>query len=188
MSKTQQRQFAAKIVALYSPKALCDPGAVTHYATVNSIDVISRGDIQTPWAYSRNPNELMVMYKLSEITEKGRLIRNVDPSGKGIRFPSHRWTSCLSFERAEVLQELLFETEPEWRLYEDMQALKIEFRIIRDRIILVDPDDPRGRVWFETDDGLRVRYAGAAGFELRHPSGRNEYLAGIESVLSRFIE
>ena len=44
-------------------------------------------------------------------------------NSSGYRFMQHRWTSRLGLEQVQNLEELLLETEPEWRLFEDLMAL-----------------------------------------------------------------
>jgi uncharacterized protein len=142
--ENQRRQFAAKRVAIYSPLALGQPGAVTHFAEVVSIDKVKRSDIRTPWAPRNDPNEFRALYHLSELKRLPRSIVNV----RGHPFRSHRWASRLSLERAYTLQELFLETEPEWRLYEDLSASGTSFELEPGPPVLRDPEDPGWRVWF----------------------------------------
>ena len=174
----QRRQFAAKRVAIYSPLALRQPGAVTHVAEVERIDKVRRNEITTPWPTHRDPNAFQALYYLSELKRLPGPIVNV----KGHPFRSHRWASCLSLGRACVLQELFLETEPEWRLYENLSASGVPFELEPGPPVLRDPEDPGWRVWFVTKIGLRIRYAGADGFLVRSLE-RDRYLARVEDVL-----
>jgi hypothetical protein len=181
--KNQRRQFAAKRVAVYSPLALGQPGAVTHVAEVVSIDKVKRSDIRTPWAPRNDPNESRALYHLSELKRLPRSIVNV----RGHPFRSHRWASRLSLERAYTLQELFLETEPEWRLYEDLSASGTSFELEPGPPVLRDPEDPGWRVWFVIKSGLRIRYAGADGFLLR-TAERDRDVARLDDVLEMVRE
>ena len=102
--------------------------------------------------------------------------------------PVDRWTSRLGLDRATSLEELSLETEPEWRLYEDLRARRISFRIKPGRVSLVDPDDPAGRAQFLIKEGPVIRYVGAAGFLLKLDTGHERYLPRIEDVLRALSE
>jgi hypothetical protein len=137
--KTQLRQYATKWVAIYSPLEIRRPGAVTHYASVESIDIVKRKEILTPWSPKRNLEELQVLFKLGEVIEKKTPVTNIS----GYSFTQHRWTSRLGLERARNLEELLLETEPEWRLLEDLRALGAKFTLDpSEPIRLLDKDNP----------------------------------------------
>jgi uncharacterized protein len=175
---TQRRQFVAKYVAIYSPAAIHQPGAVTHVAEVISIDKVRRSDVRTPWPPRGVGGEFQALYRLKELRMLPRAIENA----RGHPFRTHRWASRLSLERAQVLQELFLETEPEWRLYEDLSASGVLFELEPGPAVLRDPDDPGWRVWFVIKPGLRIRYAGADGFWVRR-EGRDRVLARLEEVL-----
>ena len=98
-------------------------------------------------------------------------ILNVNDKGRGHRFSIHRWTSKLGLDRAKVLSELFLETEPEWRLYENLQANGINFDLIPGSAKVIDPEDPKGRTKFVFENGYFVRYGGAAGFVLKKVTG-----------------
>jgi hypothetical protein len=182
--KTQRRQYAAKWVAIYSPAVLRDPGAVTHYASVQAVDVVRRRDIATPWPPRvGSGEELYTVYQLGEVRELDHPVENPGADQSGQRFSSHRWTSRLGLERARDVSELTLETEPEWRLYEDLRASGQEFHLKPGRPAIVDPEDPAGRTWFVLTGGFRVRYAGASGFLIRHASGTENYVARVGQVL-----
>jgi hypothetical protein len=183
-SRTQRRQYAARWVAVYVPTALRQPGAITHYAPVESVDVLKREQINTPWPSHRADDEAFyVLYRLGEIRELEKPIENRGEDGRGQRFSSHRWTSRLGLEHARTVEELLLETEPEWRLYEDLRARKFSFRIRAGRASLLDADDPVGRAQFVIEEGPVIRYVGSAGFLLQFRSGDERYVARLEDVL-----
>lgn len=187
--RTQRLQYATKWVALYSPAVLRDPGAVTHCARVEGVDVVTRWEISTPWpSHGGDAEALYVLYELGEVRELGHAIENPGPDQTGQRFSSHRWTSRLGLERARDVSELTLETEPEWRLYEDLQAAQIAFRLKPSRPRVLDRDDPSGRTWFLIDDGPRVRYAGASGFLVKDRSGRERFFAAVERVLTEIAD
>jgi hypothetical protein len=157
-------------VAVYSPSSLRKQGAVTHRARVIAIDVKPRANIDTPWFASRRIDELQVVYQLDYVEVLRNPIVNRSDDGKGQRFSSPRWASRLSLERAQTISELFLETEPEWRLYEELTAAHIPFKLIP-----ASPgslrDDLNWRTWFETENGIRVRYAGPSGFRLEPTVG-----------------
>lgn len=179
---TQRLQYATKWVALYSPSLLRDPGAVTHCAPVLGVNVVARRMISTPWPAHGDPDELCVLYELGEVTELSHAIENPGSDQAGQRFSSHRWTSRLGLERARNVSELTLETEPEWRLYEQLRAAGTEFRLSPGRPAVVDPEDPAGRTWFVVAGNMGVRYAGATGFMIRHPSGSETCISRAEGV------
>ena len=189
LRRTQERQFVARWVAIYSPAPLRHPapGAVTHVAPVLDVQVVPRRDIHTPWQPHRDLDEPQVVYKLGEVRTLAFPIENIGPDGRGQRLSSHRWTSRLGLERAQVLSELLLETEPEWRLYEELQARGIPFRVVHGPVTLTNGDSPAGRARFLIADNVYVRYAGAAGFVCRDSSMRERLASRIEDVIA-FLE
>lgn len=58
-------------------------------------------------------------------------VENLNKEEQGQRFSSHRWTTGLALDRARRLEELLLETEPEWRLFEALKAMGIFFSSIQ---------------------------------------------------------
>ncbi|MBM7867402.1 hypothetical protein GTO89_11505 [Heliobacterium gestii] len=83
-----------------------------------------------------------------------------------------------------MLEELLLETEPEWRLYEWLNANQVAFSLDPAQALLMDPDDPQGRVWFVIEqEGIRVRYAGPSGFLIRGHSGKERIEANVDGIL-----
>jgi len=117
---------------------------VTHWARVLSVDVVERSEIATPWI-SRRGDERQVLYRLEPLLPLLRPVENLSKEGRGSGPRSPRWTSRLALLRASNLRELPLETEPEWRLYEDLRAVGSQFEIEPGKVRLVDPDDPRGR-------------------------------------------
>ncbi len=181
--KTQLRQYATKWVAIYSPLEIRRPGAVTHYAAVESIDIVKRKEILTPWSPKRNLEELQVLFKLGEVIEKEPPVTNIS----GYSFTQHRWTSRLGLERARNLEELLLETEPEWRLFEDLRALGTKFTLDpSEPVRLLDKDNPYGRVWFRLDNGLSIRYAGTSGYAIKQvPGSKPQYFVDYQKLLAQ---
>jgi hypothetical protein len=163
----QSRQFLVARVALYVPMGVDDDrdsGGVTHAADVESIDLVPRRDIATPWPASR-PDQLQICYRLGAIHVLEPPIIN-QSGGRRRRMSAHRWTSMLALHRARELQELLLETEPEWRLLETLRAHGAAFSLDPERPGVIDAENPHGRTWFEID-ARRARYAGASGFLLQ---------------------
>ena len=182
--KTQKRQFAVKWLALYNSKTRSGLGGVTHYAPVIGTEVVERKSIITPWQTKRGEELLQVLYYLGDFIPLPKPVLNKDKSGKGQRFSSHRWTSRLSLCRALVITELLLETEPEWRLYEDLNAAGVAFQLVPEKVTLPDRDNPSGRVWFVTDRGVRIRYAGASGFLVKDNGGTNRFFLRVNEVIA----
>jgi hypothetical protein len=85
--------------------------------------------------------------------------------------------------RASTLEELLLETEPEWRLYEDLRAVGSRFEIQAGRVRLTDPGDPRGRAVFAVGH-TRVQYQGAAGFLVRRAGQDDLYLKDASDLIT----
>ncbi len=185
LTQTQRRQFAARWIAIYSPSSLRSGiGAVTHVAAVEKIEVLKRQDIPTPWDSRQNAEELQVIYHLDKITRLERVIENRGHNGRGMRFSQNRWTSRLGLERAKELRELFMETEPEWRLYEELKAANVKFNIKPGRPTLRSGDDLSGRCWFVIED-LLIQYRGSAGFMIRHKPFSDEYVPTVSAVLEK---
>ncbi len=184
--KTQPRQYAAKWVAIYSPQEIRKPGAVTHYAPVKSIEIVQRKEISTPWQPKRNLEEPQALFKLGKVVEKEIPIINTS----GIRFTQHRWTSRLGLERARNLEQLLLETEPEWRLFEDLTALGVNFTLDpSEPVRLLDKDNPFGRVWFRLEGGLSIRYAGTSGYTIKRiPGGEPQYFVDYQKLIREIVK
>ena len=155
---------------------------MTHWARVLSVDVVKRSEIATPWS-SRGGDERQVLYRLEPLLPLRRPVKNLTQEGRGSGPRSPRWTSRLALLRASNLRELPLETEPEWRLYEDLRAVGSQFEIEPGKVRLVDPDDPRGRATFVIGD-VRAQYCGAAGFVVRHPSREDRWVSDAVDVLS----
>jgi hypothetical protein len=182
---SQRRQYATRVVALYSPAILRSPGAVTHVATVQAIDIVKRKEINTPWPAHRGDDTVCILYKLNEVMPLARPIINRGPTDEGQRVSGHRWTSRLGLERARVLTELLLETEPEWRLYEELKAAGIEFTLQPLPPRLLNAENPVGRVWFVPNDtDLLIRYTGDSGFLIRIGNGGDQYMARSLDVVT----
>jgi hypothetical protein len=185
--KTQKRQYATRFVALYSPAAIRNPGAITHFARVEGLEVLRRSEIATPWSPRGSGEHLYVLYHLGDIRQRTPPIENRDTEGRGVRFSRARWTSRLALERATLLPELFLETEPEWRLYEQLTARSVPFTLLPQPARLVDREDPTGRVWFVLDR-CRVRYTGASGFQIRLPTGSDEFAPRGDEVIRYVLQ
>lgn len=178
-SQSELRQYATKYVALYSPAILRSPGAITHCARVAGVEVLPRGQIETPWTTSRNADALYVMYRLEDMRRLPRPIINED----GARVSTHRWTTKLALDRGTKLTEILLETEAEWRLYETLTARGTEFRLSAGALRFSDGTLQPGRAWF-VGPGGSAQYRGAAGFLVR-VTGAEMYIARPSVVADR---
>src|SRR5262249_4199859 len=144
----QNRQYVVKWVAIYLPSALRQPGAVTRVAPVQTVEVLPRTQIATPWQSDRHSDELQVIYRLGAFTDLRVPIEGGGVGGESAKVWGNRWSSRLALERAHEVKELVLETEPEWRFYEDLISRGVEFEIKAGTPTLLDPDDPSGRAWF----------------------------------------
>jgi|GEM_PF-253015 len=181
LARLGQRRFAARWIAVYvGRRDRGGAGAVTCMAEVLSVEVMPRRKIKTPWAPAQAPDELQVVYKLGEV-------RDLEPAivlERGVRL--HRWTSRLALRRARSGKELLLETEPEWRLYDELRAKGIDFELRSGEARILDPDDPRGRARFVVGPWT-IRYDGAQGFRVER-DGQVTYEPSAERVLARLQE
>lgn len=183
--QTEPRQLSSRWVAIYSPESIRTPGAITHLAEVESLELSKRNEIDTPWQSYSGSNELQVVYQLREVRQLERPIENRGPKGLRRLFFRNPWTSRLGIMRAVELREVLMETSAEWRLYEQLRVAGVEFTLKPSRANLHDENDPRGRAWF-VRKRLRVQYRDAAGFLLRRSGLRDEYVSDLEEVARRF--
>lgn len=183
---SQRRQLLAGWVAMYSPKSVRTPEAVTHLAAVENIEIKERRQIDTPWLPQRDSDEMQVVYQLSEVRELERPIENRGSPVLGKRFLNDQWTSRLGLMKATQLVELFLETSFEWRLYEQLRIAGAEFTLKPGPARLQDENDPRGRTWFVSKQ-LRVQYRGAAGFLLRRNGMRDDFCNDVGGVVDRFL-
>jgi predicted component of viral defense system (DUF524 family) len=175
------RQLVSRWVGIYSPASIRTPGAITHLAAVEKIDIKKRHEIDTPWEPLHEADEDQVVYQLGEVRELQRPIEN-----RGQRFSGNRWTSRLGMLRATELRELFLETSMEWRLYEQLRVAGIAFTLEPGAAKLQDQNDPRGRTWF-VKKHLRVQYQGAAGFFIRRTGRPNFFQSDLSEVVKLFI-
>lgn len=180
----QPRYLEARWVAIYSPTVLRSPGAVSHMGKVHQLGVVPRESIPTPWPSTRRG--LQVLYQLASLETLGVPIPNQGVDGKGASFRQSRWSTRLGIERARSVSELSLETEPEWRLVEELQARGIEYRLNPGRPSGISKSDPRGRAWIITGAG-RIQYRGVAGFFWEH-RGRELDISQIASLVEKLKE
>lgn len=185
--KTQQRQFNTKWVAIYSPLSLKLSSGVYDMAKVIDIKVVRRQEIKTPWKSTRSDeNDWQVLYQLEEIESLPNPILNVGEQRRQ-PFLNNRWTTRLGIERAKVVEELLLETQPEWKLHELLELHSIPFTLVVTPPKLIDENNPVGRVWFVLSDRIRVRYQGVAKFVVKDiATGREEIFADERAVINKF--
>lgn len=189
LAKGQPRLFAAGNVAFYEPAhagAEGGTGAVRFAADVHSVRVVGRRTIATPWPPRRGTeNEEQVLYELGPIYQLTRSIINKDDLGRGRRMPIRIWSSRLALDRARRMEEVFLETEPEWRLYEELRAQAIPFELGVRPPKLWDENNLRGRVLFTLGDARTVAWMGTAGFILRDMDRRGISLASVQAVVDR---
>lgn len=185
LEQTQRRQLVSRWIAIYSPASIRTPGAVTHLAEVEDIELKKRGEIKTPWSTERDLDKECVVYKLGEVRELEKPIENRATGGRRQRFSDNRWTSRLGILRATEVLELSLETSLEWRLYEQLRLASVEFSLEPGRAKVQDENDPRGRTWFVKNQ-LRVQYLGAAGFLIKRTGIPDEYRSDLDEVVDLF--
>ena len=180
VKESQRRFHMTKWIAVYLPLEIRKPGAVAYWAKVQKVEVVPRRKIHTQWKSNRDKDQLQFLYYLENFMELPQPIINFE-NGIGRRFSGHRWTSRLALERAKNLTELFLETEPEWRLYEDLKAENIHFEIKAGSPKVIDPDDPKGRALFDVN-GKKIQYLGSGGFKVKTPS-EDRYFASPSDVV-----
>lgn len=179
LHKNQKRQLTAKWVAIYVPSSLAKTGVIRQWARVINIDIKPRSEIQTPWTAGQDGGTMNVVYTLESFVDAPHVILNRE----GQRFSEPRWTTRLAFERATTLSELLLETEPEWKLYEQLKARGIQFKLTAAPATELAADQSHWRVWFELHSGHRIRYAGLHGFLIKDLIGAEQRVSDPFSVL-----
>jgi len=176
------RHFHVKQVALYSPKKLAAHG-ITHVANVDSIEVLPRKEIQTPWTATRNLDQPFLVYHLGDMRPLDSPIKNNADSGS--RFRRDRWTSRLGLERATEAAEIILETEPEWRLYDALRNEGLCPRVSSDgsRISQQDSDLPEGRAWLKINEECRVRVDGINRYLLQQRNRSESYFHELGTLI-----
>lgn len=173
------RHFRVSRVAFYCPRPLEKTPAISFVADVVEVTVMTRREITTPWSSRHAPDQSMILYRLGPVLRLPRPIMHTDPAETSFR--SDRWTTRLALERATSSTEIALETASEWRLYESLRARRIDFRLRLHAISHSDETSDRGRVWFQLNAGIRVRFDGANGFLVT--AGQTERWCGLVEVL-----
>jgi hypothetical protein len=175
---SQPLQLAAKAIAFYGGAHSSSPSSVWLVAQVEAIEMRPRCEIDTPWPARGDPDDSQVLYRLGEFEELDTPVRNV----RGERFSTNRWTSRLGLTRATRLEQLYLETEPEWRLYDELSLGQIRFDVEPGQPKERNAADPRGRAWFRFDGDTRAQYRGLAGWLVESPRG-DAYLPNVDAVI-----
>lgn len=151
-------------VALFSRLETGDAGAVRHYGRVVERRLVKRSLIDTPWAPLHASGESCVLYRVDGF----QALESPVPNHPG-RYPqcalhSHIWTTGLGLARASHVMELALESEPEWRLMEELSAAGVEARA---RCLDERPTTPLGPGRAELyGAGWVARFEGTAGFSV----------------------
>ncbi len=164
------RQFSVKQVAIYETNASGGAGAVTTVGEVAEIEIKKRNEILTPWESSPRENADFIVYRVSNIRAMDAPI--VNSSGDSMR--GERWTSRLALERAASLNELLLETEPEWRLYDTLRNRGLSFKVRAGEIRQLGPDVSSRRAQIVVGD-TTIIYLGAGGFAVKGELGERTF-------------
>jgi hypothetical protein len=166
LRKRHPRQYEIKRIALYEPTAGKGKGGISLVADVEGVALMPRSEIQTPWSPSARTQETFLVYRLANLRKLKQPIMNQS----GDRVSTERWTSRLALERAQSLNELLLETEPEWRLYELLTSRDFDFSVLAGKIGALNPEHAEGRAVFRVSCRQRmadVLYAGPDGFSIK---------------------
>lgn len=172
---SQRRLFTAKRIAFYSSRATGSVGRVRFWADVESVDVVRRRDIATPWPAS-DPDEEQILFELVELRDGLNIINEASD-----RVSTNRWSSRLALSRARVLRELALETEPEWRLYEHLRAVGMLPRLKPRR---VTASLERGRAMFMIDE-MSIRHVGGDRFRVSSAAEQDQEIR-LEDLIARF--
>ena len=179
---SQHLQLAAKWVAFYRRASAGKSGGVTLVAPVESIGLVPRSAIVTPWTTARDPGAQQVLYTLGEIETLPMPVLNRRGDSRGVRFSTNRWTSRLGLTRASCVSELALETEPEWRLYEELRLRGMAVEVQPGRPTRRDEADPKGRAWVRCAGG-QAQYRGLAGWVVVNPEGRERSATRVDVVV-----
>ena len=170
--KQQQRQFTPSWLILYIPKIIFSPGAIRYKGEIEGYEVLRRDEIKTGWSSKQDTSQRQILYKLLSLEELSPPIFNRDHRGKEQRISQPRWTTRLSMERAETINELLLESESDWWIYDNLKARGVEFRIKARSSSKENQYKVESRVWFVIKDrGIQIRYSGECGFIMRNKYG-----------------
>jgi hypothetical protein len=137
-------------------------GVVRHYARVQGIELVKRGEINTPWIGRGQMDEPYLLFYLDQIKQLLHPIWNTDRHRVVFR-----WATLYALENAHSMSELYLETEAERRLWEELRQAGIKFTTEAGQVTPIDPNDPRGRTTFILADGqVRIRYQGRGEFRV----------------------
>ncbi len=177
------RMHAARWVALYAPAASGETGRVEWMAPIVGIRATRRGDVDTPWAPSRDADERVLVFELGEFDRLPRPIENPD----GHRMPAYRWATYLALTRARDVSELSVETVQEWRLHQQLLAEGIPFSV-RSGDKSHAPGDAHGKgaAIFRVEGGPEVRHWPRRGYKVVWGDGREAEALRVDDVIAQF--
>ena len=182
---TDPRQLATRWIAIYAPASMRTPESITHLAEVGHYKIRKRGDIDTPWAPEGDADEMQVVYHVREFQELERPLENRGPKGLNKHFFTNQWTSRLAILRATELLHVLMKSCAEWKLYGELRMARADFTLKPSAARLRDVNDHDRRMWF-VKPRLQVQYRDAAGYLIRRPGMRDEYVSNVNDVVERF--
>jgi uncharacterized protein len=136
---------------------------------VESIEVLRRGEITTPWPAREGGDDLQVLYRLGEFQELDVPVLNRGTNEEGQTFRINRWTSALGLQRAQNVTELLLESVADWAVFDMLQAHGIRFRLRAARRA-GEHSGREGRAWFVTD-AARIRLLDPEVIEVHRSTG-----------------
>jgi hypothetical protein len=175
----QERLFNTRWIAFYSPAGTtAKHGVIRYWSPVEHIETRVRAEIDTPWQPRRDPDERQVVFHLGEM-RAGLNVRNARSERV-----SNRWSTRLALLRARSLEQLLLETEPEWRVYEHLRAVRAPFVIKPQQVRAIEAEDARGRALFVVGED-RLRHNRGSRFLVSTGAGAMVEMT-LENVLRRY--
>jgi hypothetical protein len=129
LTPSQPRQLNTRVIGFYEPRTAAFPGGVRLTADVQSIEVLQRSSLDTPWKSDRDPKALQVIYRLNQFAHLPAPIFNRTTEGNLQPFRINRWTSLLALKRSSVIPELLLESTSEWAFHEWLGNRGIRFTV-----------------------------------------------------------
>jgi len=186
--KSQPKQFSASWLLIYVPKSIISPGAIRYRGLIDSMEVIRRDGIHTPWDSNQGKSKWQILYELVSLKELLPPIFNRDLEGNEQRISQPRWTTKIAMDRACTVNELLLESESDWWIYDNLKKLGIEFIIKARSSSVTRNQEAESRVWFILhNQGIQIRYAGKSGFIMLNKYGVKKAFMYIENLIENCL-
>ena len=167
--REQARLLHTKFIAFYAPAKLYGRGMVRHWAEVDveRTEIVPLRAIDSPLPPRGDRDEPQVLFHLRELHDSLAI-----ENRRHERFVQDRWSTRLALFRAKTLEELLLETEPEWRLHAKLRTADVDFDVTSSRAPQsLDLDaEVRGRASFHVGDRI-IRHVRGSRFQLQTAGG-----------------